>query len=105
MKPLDAPIAIIYQPITAIQHKTHSDIMTKTLAKFHLPPLTYPNISTATANYQALSRALRVNLVKETTSKYSAAPKSYVKLVTCINNYNGFYLLVEVGLCQESITL
>ena len=105
MKPLDAPIANIYQPITAVQHKKHSDIMTKTLAKFHLPPLTYLNISTATANHQALFRALRVNLVKETTIKYSAAPKPYVKLVTCMKNYNGFYLLVEVGICHESTNL
>ena len=66
------------------------------ISYFLLPPDTHPNFPTAKENYEALSRALRIRLVKYDTITSSKAPKSHAKPVTFINNYNEFDLLIYV---------
>ena len=66
------------------------------MTRFLLPPDNHNKYITAKENYEALSRALIVHLVKYTTISSSKAPKSHVKLVTNIQYYNGFELLIAV---------
>ena len=66
------------------------------MTKFILPPDDHYKYITAKENYEALSRALIVHLVKYTTISSSKAPKSHVKPVTNIQYYNGFELLIAV---------
>ena len=66
------------------------------ITKFILPPDTSLKYVTAKENFEAFSRALRVNIIKDTTISSSKTPKSHVKLVTNMHYDNLFELIIAV---------
>ena len=60
------------------------------ITKFLLPPHTHSKYVIIEENFEAFSRALRVQLVKDTTISLSKAPKSHVKIVTHMHYDNVF---------------
>ena len=63
---------------------------------FLFPPSTHSKFSTSKENYETLSRALRVYLVKYNTIFSEKAPKWHVKIITYMNNDNRFDLIIAV---------
>ena len=63
---------------------------------FLFPPSTHSKFSTSKENYETLSRALRVYLVKDNTIFSAKAPKWHVKIITYMNNDNRFDLIIAV---------
>ena len=87
------PISVKKQELDAIKK---IKIEHHNISKFLLPPDTHSKFATAKENFEELSIALRVHLVKYTTISSSKEPKSHVKLVTYMNNDNQFDLLIDV---------
>ena len=68
------------------------------ITKFLLPPYTHYKYVTTKEKFEALSRALRVHLVKDTTISSSKSPKSHVKIITNMQYDNVFEPLIAAVL-------
>ena len=71
------------------------------ITSFFLPQEKHSKYTTAKENFEALSGALRLYIVKDTTISSSKAPKSHVNLVTYIHYKNICELLIAFFLAMS----